>query len=307
VRALVTGGCGFIGSHLCDRLLADGHAVTVLDNLSSGKRENLAEGATLTVGDVTDASTVQALVNDTDAVFHLAAIASVDQCTNDWLNSHRTNLTGTVTVLEACAKTGRHVPVVYASSAAIYGDNTDLPLMETTTPSPMSAYGLDKLSCEHYAKIAWDFHQVPSVGLRFFNVYGPRQDPRSPYSGVISKFMANSIAGQPLTFFGDGEQTRDFIYVGDIVALLVQSFKAAKSCEVFNGATGIGTSLKQLAAVISAATGNALATNHAPPRAGDIRHSLGSPLKAQTILNFNAATGLEAGLTQLHAWGANFG
>lgn len=307
MRVLVTGGCGFIGSHLVDRLVADGHRVTVLDDLSSGNRANLHAEATLVEGDVAMPETVQALVAEADAVFHLAAVASVDQCTNDWLNSHWTNLTGTVTVLEAAAKSGRGVPVIYASSAAVYGDNSDLPLHETAATNPLSAYGLDKLSCERYARIAWDFYKLPSVGLRFFNVFGPRQDARSPYSGVISKFMDNALAGEPLTFFGDGEQTRDFIYVGDIVELLVQAWKNAEGCQVFNGCTGQRTSLKALAEAIGRATGHAVSTRHAEPRAGDIRHSLGSPASAQTTLHFNASTGLEEGLKQLYAWATQMG
>lgn len=307
MHVLVTGGCGFIGSHLVDRLVTDGHAVTVLDDLSSGNRDNLNHAATLVEGDVAMPETVQALVAEADAVFHLAAVASVDQCTNEWLNSHWTNLTGTVTVLEAAAKTGRGVPVVYASSAAVYGDNTDLPLHETAATNPLSAYGLDKLSGERYARIAWDFYKLPSVGLRFFNVFGPRQDAHSPYSGVISKFMHHAMAGEPLTFFGDGEQTRDFIYVGDIVELLLKAWDAAMGCEVFNGCTGTRTSLKELAAAIGRVSGKTIATQHAQARIGDIRHSLGDPEKARTILDFNAPTSLEAGLTQLYTWGAKHG
>ncbi len=303
MRVLVTGGCGFIGSHLVDRLVEDGHAVTVLDDLSSGTRDNLNAAATLVEGDVAMPDTVQALIAETDAVFHLAAVASVDQCTNEWLNSHWTNLTGTVTIFDACAHAGRTIPVVYASSAAVYGDNPALPLAEDAGTVPLSAYGLDKLSCERYGEIAWKFHGVPNVGLRFFNVYGPRQDARSPYSGVISKFMANAKAGEPLSFFGDGEQTRDFIYVADIVALLMAAWQSASGCAVFNGCTGRAVSLKQLAEAIGRATHTAITTRHAEPRAGDIRHSLGNPAKAQTQLHFNAATALDKGLEALHQWG----
>lgn len=301
MRVLVTGGCGFIGSHLADRLVADGHAVTILDNLSSGNRANAPSSATIVEGDVADAALVQKLVSQNDAVFHLAAIASVDQCQKDWLNSHRTNLTGTVTVFEAAAKAGG-VPVIYASSAAVYGDNADLPLTETATPKPLSAYGVDKLACEQYGKIAWEYHAVPNVGLRFFNVYGPRQDARSPYSGVISKFVSIAKAGTPFTFFGDGEQTRDFIYVGDIVELLMWAWKSEANCEVFNGCTGIETNLKTLAASIATLMKRELATEKLAPRAGDIKHSLGSPVKASNVLGFTAKTSLEDGLATLAAW-----
>jgi UDP-glucose 4-epimerase len=290
---------------LAERLVADGCTVTVLDNLSSGKRENLPKEVQFTVGDVADASVVQPLVEWADAVFHLAAVASVEACTTDWLNAHRTNLTGTVTIFDAAARAGKvrgeQIPIIYASSAAVYGDNSNLPLGETEQPAPMSAYGVDKLSCERYAEIAWRFHQVPNVGLRFFNVYGPRQDASSPYSGVISKFMSNAVTGAPLTFFGDGEQTRDFIYVGDIVELLVKAWGAAKACEIFNGCTGNKTSLKQLASTIGDTVGKKLTASHAQARVGDIRHSLGSPLKASNILGFTAKTALADGLASLHA------
>ena len=295
---LITGGCGFIGSHLADRLVADGHTVTILDNLSNGLRKNAPTDATLVVGDVADAPLVQSLVADADAVFHLAAIASVERCTHDWLNAHRTNLTGTITVLDAAR--ARKTPVLYASSAAIYGDNPNLPLGETAVARPLSAYGLDKLSGEQNAAIAWKFHGVPSVGLRFFNVYGPRQEASSPYSGVISKFMANAQAGEPLTFFGDGEQRRDFIYVDDIVQLLVTAAASnMNGAHIFNGCTGIATSLRQLAQTIGDAMGAPISTHHAAVREGDIRHSLGNPDAARKALGFYATTSLADGLKSL--------
>ncbi len=299
MHILVTGGCGFIGSHVVDALLARGDRVTVLDDLSSGTRANLAPQAQLMVGDVADEATVTPLVAAADAVVHLAAIASVPLCTQHWLHAHRTNLTGTVTVLYAAR--GRSIPVVYASSAAVYGDNPALPLAETATTQPLSAYGLDKLCSEKNAAIAWQFHGVPSVGLRFFNVYGPRQDARSPYSGVISQFVARARAGEPLTFFGDGEQTRDFIYVGDIVALILAALNTSEGARVYNGCTGHPTSLKQLAAAVTDATAQRLTTQHEAPRTGDIRHSLGDPTLAQRELGFMANTTLAEGLAQLVA------
>lgn len=294
---LVTGGCGFIGSHLVDRLVEAGHAVAVLDNLSTGKKENLNTKATLTVGDVADEKLVRELVGKADAVFQLAAIASVQVCEQQPEVAARTNVQGSKVIFEAAA--AKAVPVVYASSAAVYGDNPDLPLAETAAPRPLGNYGRHKLQNE--ADAAALKATLQSVGLRFFNVYGPRQDPASPYSGVISKFMANAAAGQPLTFFGDGEQTRDFIYVGDIVELLLASWQAAKGCEVFNGCTGKATSLKQLAADICRVLGKLCDTRHTDPRPGDIRHSLGSPLKAQNILSFSAKSPLAEGLRALAA------
>lgn len=297
MNILLTGGCGFIGSHVADRLVADGHAVTVLDDLSSGRKANLNPKAKLVKGDVADEKKVRRLVANADAVIHLAAIASVQVCTNDWLRAHRTNLTGTVTILDAARK--NKTPVIYASSAAVYGDNPELPLSERSATKPFSAYGLDKLSCEHNAAIAWQYHGVPSVGLRFFNVYGPRQDALSPYSGVISKFAANAKDERPLIIFGDGEQTRDFIYVGDIVELIVAALPHKEGAAVYNGCTGQATSLKQLAAAIGDTLGRTLTLYHEPARAGDIRHSLGDAKLATSDLRFQAKTSLRDGLKKL--------
>ena len=300
MKLLITGGCGFIGSHLADACLETGHDVTILDNLSTGDRANAPAAAMLIVGDIADASLVGKLVADADAVFHLAAIASVDVCRQDWLAAHRTNVLGSITVLDAARSHGR--PVVYASSAAVYGDTPDLPLREDAATNPLSNYGLDKLTLERYAAMAWETYQLPSVGLRFFNVYGPRQDPRSPYSGVISKFMSNAAAGLPLTFFGDGEQTRDFIYVGDIAQLLLKALAHAvrsPGASVFNGCTGNSTSLKQLAAAVTGVSGIDATTRHEAPRIGDIRHSIGSPDKALKMLNFQAGMPIAHGLTRL--------
>src|SRR5580658_5449763 len=210
---LVTGGAGFIGSHLCDALVADGHAVRVLDDLSTGKRANLPAGAELIEGDIADPAAVRQAVAGVDACFHLAAIASVARGVDDWLGTHRANLTGTITLFDELRRQPRPVPVVYASSAAIYGDCADLPIKESATKHPLSAYGADKYGCELHARVASHVHGVPTVGLRFFNVYGPRQDPRSPYSGVISIFCERLAAGRSVTVDGDGLQSRDFVYV----------------------------------------------------------------------------------------------
>ena len=297
---LVTGGCGFIGSHLVDRLVADGHHVTVIDNMLTGKRANLNPAAKLYLGDVADAALVHPRIARCDAVFHLAAVASVEACENDLFDAHRTNYVGCETVLEGSQRAGR-VPVIYASSAAVYGDNPDLPLAESAEAKPLSKYGVDKYAAEKLAAEAWRLHRIPSVGLRFFNVYGPRQDATSPYSGVISKFVGKALTGTPLTFLGDGEQTRDFIYVGDIVELLVAALGHATGAAVYNGCTGKAVSLKQLASAIGAATGAAITARHGEPRIGDIRHSCGDPSLAEAQLGFRARTSLEEGLRKLVA------
>ncbi len=299
MKILVTGGCGFIGSHLVEALVAQNHQVTVLDDLSTGKREHLPAAATLVVGDVGDAVTVAPLVQAAEAVFHLAAIASVVVCEQEPQRAERTNVQGLAHIMATAD--GR--AVIYASSAAVYGDNPDLPLDEDAVLKPLSHYGRHKQQCE---LLGQQFAgSVPSVGLRFFNVYGPRQDAASPYSGVISKFMANLRGGRSLTFFGDGEQTRDFIYVGDVVRLLLAAWQQADgTAQLFNGCTGKAVSLKQLAAAIGEAAGQAPEMQYAPGRTGDIRHSLGSPARAAAKLGFNAAVELGDGLRQLWASGA---
>ena len=177
---LVTGGAGFIGSHLCEALQQRGDTVRVLDDLSTGRRSNLPDGIAFIEGDVADAAAVAAAIDGVDGCFHLAAIASVEKGVTDWLGTHRTNLTGTITLFDSIRRQGSRIPVVYASSAAVYGDVAAMPITEATPCRPLSAYGADKYGCELHAAVASHVHAIPTVGLRFFNVYGPRQDPKSP-------------------------------------------------------------------------------------------------------------------------------
>ena len=301
---LVTGGAGFIGSHLVDALLARGDRVRVLDDLSTGRRENLDPKADLIVGDVADAGCVAGAMRGVDGCFHLAAIASVQLGNSDWLGTHRANLTGTITVFDAArrAKPDRTVPVVYASSAAVYGDSAELPLGETAMTRPLSAYGADKLGCELHARVAAKVHGVRTVGCRFFNVYGPRQDPGSPYSGVISIFFNRIGAGQGITIFGDGGQTRDFIYVADVVrSLLATMSQEAAEPAVFNICTGTATSLLELAAAVGRVFGREPDIAFGPVRTGDIRASLGNPSAARAALGFAASVALEDGLSRMKA------
>lgn len=294
-HTLVTGGCGFIGSHVVDALIARGDRVTILDDLSSGAFTNRNPKASFVKGDIADAALVEALAKDVHAIVHLAAIASVERCENEPEHARRTNIIGTEMLFAAAAT--RRIPIIYASSAAVYGDNPNLPLSETAAPTPLSNYGRHKLENEAIAKRYAT--QVPSTGLRFFNVYGPRQDPRSPYSGVISIFAAKVQKNEPLTFYGDGEQTRDFIYVGDIVRLILIALDDCESASVYNGCTGLPTSLKQLAEALGTAIGTPVQTQHAAPRIGDIRHSLGNPETACALLGFTAKTPLAEGLKAL--------
>jgi UDP-glucose 4-epimerase len=293
---LVTGGCGFIGSHLCEALLASGHRVRILDDLSTGKIANRPAGAELVRGDVADRELVGRAMADVAGCFHLAAVASVERGNKDWLGTHRTNLTGTIAVLDAARECGR-VPVVYASSAAVYGDNKAVPLDEDAATRPLSAYGADKLACELHARVATAVHGVPAIGLRFFNVFGPRQDPSSPYSGVISIFCDRLRDGRPVAVHGDGSQTRDFIYVADVVRGLVAAMdRLPTERTVFNLCTGRATSIVELAEAIARASDVELEITHAPPRHGDIHTSFGSPRAVARHLNWCATYSLEEGL-----------
>jgi UDP-glucose 4-epimerase len=296
---VVTGGAGFIGSHLVDALLAAGHAVRVVDDLSTGRRENLHRDAKLTVGDIADPNVARTALRGSDGCFHLAAIASVMRANQDWLGCHRTNLTGTIGVLDAARHAGR-MPVVYASSAAIYGDQGPGLISEDAAPHPTSAYGADKLGCELHARVAYGVHGVPTLGFRFFNVYGPRQDPTSPYSGVISIFASRIAGGLPVGIDGDGEQTRDFIFVADVVRHLIagmDSLHATPAARVLNACTGRAISVNQLAQTLAEVAGQAARIVHGSARPGDIRCSLGNPQAAQTALGVIAAVSLADGLS----------
>ncbi len=300
-RFLVTGGCGFIGSHLCAALVARGDQVRVLDDLSTGSIANLAPGAELIRGDVADAALVRQAMDGMDGCVHLAAVASVERGVQDWLGTHRTNLSGTIAVLEAARP--KRLPVVYASSAAVYGDQPTLPIGEAAPRRPLSAYGADKLGCEQHALVGGVVHGIPTLGLRFFNVFGPRQDPRSPYSGVISIFCDRLNRAEPVSVFGDGEQTRDFVHVEDVVAALLAGLDAASpEAPVLNVCSGRPTSVLLLATSIAAVCGVAPQVRHMPARSGEIRHSLGDPTLARRMLDLRAPRGLESGLETVIGW-----
>lgn len=300
---LVTGGAGFIGSHLCDALIARGDGVRVLDNLSTGHSRNLPAAATLIQGDIADPTAVAEAMEGVDGCFHLAAIASVEKGMTDWLGTHSANLTGMITVLDAIRRDGRGIPCVYASSAAVYGDAATIPIAETERCEPLSAYGADKYGCELHARVASHVHGIPTVGLRFFNVYGPRQDPKSPYSGVISIFCERIAAGEPIKVFGDGEQTRDFIYVADVVRALVASMALRPTGSlVFNVCTGVATSVETLGLLVAELANKKLDVQRWPPRAGEIRHSLGMRTSADTVLATLGRVPLRTGLGHVLAW-----
>ena len=305
----ITGGAGFIGSHLAEKLLDAGHSVRVLDNLSTGRRENIDPRCQFIQGDVTDRACVEAAMHGVDGCFHLAAIASVERGNQDWVATHRVNQTGAVTVFDVARSLGRDsstIPVVYASSAAVYGDIGTERAHEGLRPVPNTAYGADKLGCELHARVAYLVHGVPNLGLRFFNVYGPRQDPLSPYSGVISIFAQMVAKGSALTIHGDGSQTRDFVYVSDVVEYLAAGMahvERVRGCDVLNVCTGSALSVLELARAMMMehgirATGRNNLITHGPARPGDIRHSVGDPTAASALLGVTASVGLRDGLAQ---------
>jgi UDP-glucose 4-epimerase len=302
---LVTGGCGFIGSHLCEALLNRGAHVRVLDNLSTGSVENVPKGVAIIEGNVSDPETVTRAIEGVSGCFHLAAITSVEQSTRDWFVSHQTNLSGTIAVFDAARRLGqvRPIPVVYASSAAIYGDCRHLPIRESTRPSPLSAYGADKYACELHARIASEVHGVPTVGLRFFNVYGPRQDPRSPYAGVISIFCERLLKGQPISIYGDGTQTRDFVFVSDVVAaLMVAMQQTPRRPSVFNVCTRESTSVLDLARLIAKLCRSSSEIHFQPPRHGEIIHSLGDCSLIRRRFDLPQVVPLSAGMEETLSW-----
>jgi UDP-glucose 4-epimerase len=307
-RFLITGGAGFIGSHLADVLLGLGHHVRVLDDFSTGRHANLNPRCQIIAGDVADPAMVHSALAGLDGCFHLAGIASVARGNEDWLGTHRVNQSGTVAVLDAARDAmrgkGRPLPVVYASSAAVYGNPNGQVAHEALRPAPLTAYGADKLGSELHAGVAWQVHGVPTLGLRFFNIYGPRQDLDSPYSGVVSIFAGRLAEGAALIVHGDGSQTRDFVYVADAVAHLIAAMRHLRSAGgslVLNVCTGRGTSVLELANTLADLCGRPPRLQYAPARAGDISRSIGDPTEAATRLGLRAATPLARGLAEILA------
>ncbi|HTN10487.1 MAG TPA: NAD-dependent epimerase/dehydratase family protein [Acetobacteraceae bacterium] len=295
----ITGGAGFIGSHLADSLLAAGHQVRVFDDFSTGRMENVDPRCKVIRSDILDAAALRRALDGADGCFHLAAIASVARANEAWLDTHRVNQLGSVAVFEAAVRAGG-TPVVYASSAAVYGDLSGRVAREDMAPRPQTAYGADKLGTEVHGRIGWGVHGLPNLGLRLFNVYGPRQDPLSPYSGVISIFAQLVGIGAPLTMNDDGLQVRDFIYVHDVVThfrAAMQRLKDAPGCDVLNVCTGRATTIMDLALILGEIHGRVPRINHGPARPGDIRQSVGDPARAVTTLGVSARTALVDGLS----------
>jgi UDP-glucose 4-epimerase len=304
-HALVTGGAGFIGSHLVEALLSDGCKVRVLDNLSTGNLRNLEpvmDHITFYKNDIREPEMLEEAAEGCEVIFHLAAVVAVQQTISNPIESAMINDIGTINVLEA-ARARNVRRVVLASSCAVYGDDPRLPKKETMTPRPASPYAVQKLSAEHYARVYFDLFGLETVSLRFFNVYGPRQDPSSPYSGVISKFMANAVSNQAPVIYGDGIQSRDFVYVKDVVmANLLAAGTDNLAGNVFNVGTGSDVLINRLWELIAGLGGQRLAPRYEPARSGDIMHSLAGMELTQSILNFNIDFTLEEGLQKTFDW-----
>lgn len=298
-KYLVTGGAGFIGSHLVEALLADGHQVVVLDNLSSGKKENLSavwNEIEFIEGDIRSEEDCLRATEGCNGIFHEAALVSVPDSIERPRDNHAINITGTFNLLEAARANGLK-RFVYASSAAVYGDNPELPKREDMLPEPKSPYALAKLAGEQYLSVYAECYGLETVALRYFNVFGPRQDPTSPYSGVISIFADSVSKGKTIEIFGDGRQTRDFIYVADIVQANVAAMHSEKApSATLNVATGKQTSLLELLATLEKIEGREVARVFKGARSGDIKHSQADIALAQRTLGYNPRTSLEKGL-----------
>jgi nucleoside-diphosphate-sugar epimerase len=303
--ALVTGGAGFIGSHLVEALVAGGCRVTVLDDLSSGHASNLEPVAgriTFMRGSICDRELVEKAAAGCEVVFHLAAVVSVPKTVDDPLGSAAVNEAGSLNVLEA-ARGARARRLVFASSSAVYGDDPTLPKREDLPPKPLTPYAVQKLVVEYYLRVYQSLYGLETVGLRFFNVFGPRQDPSSPYSGVISIFMNKALTSEAPVIYGDGRQSRDFVFVEDVVQALVSAAKSSSAPgKVFNVGSGKSLTISGLWKLIAAWSGSEDKPVHQPPRPGDIPHSLSAIDSAAADLGFVPRVSLERGLGLTLDW-----
>jgi UDP-glucose 4-epimerase len=305
---LVTGGAGFIGSHLVEALLADPEIsqVRVLDNLSTGQLRNLdgrMDHIKFTSAGLDDNNAVTAAVDGVHVIFHEAAIPSVPRSVDNPLENHIHGAHATVQLLEAARKAGVN-RVVFAASSSAYGNSEVSPKNEALLPSPLSPYAATKLACENYLAAYAQCYDLDTVALRYFNVYGPRQDPSSPYSGVISRFCTAFSTRTPPTVTGDGEQTRDFVFVRDIVRanLLAARCQQRLNGRAINIGTGVGTSVNAIISNLNDIVGAHLSATHLPPRVGDVRHSIADIGLAKSLLGYSARYSLREGLEETFAW-----
>ncbi len=300
---LVTGGAGFIGSHLVERLLGDRPDATarVLDNFSTGSERNLsfasAAGGRLEVvhGDVRDLATVERVAAGASVIFHQAAMRSVPRSVADPLGANDHNVNGTLNVLEAARRAGVK-RVVYASSSSVYGDRPELPKREDQPPAPISPYAVSKAAGEQYAAVWHRLYGVETIGLRYFNVFGPRQDPASEYAAVIPRFILWALRGQPLEVHGDGRQSRDFTYIDNVVDANCRAAEAPEAAGVFNVGCGDRVSLLDIVARLETLIGHPLERRHSPSRAGDVPHTLADIERAKRLLGYTPMVGFDEGL-----------
>ena len=301
---LVTGGAGFIGSHLAEELLRRRQTVRVVDSLITGKRRNLEHlpGVDFLEGDLADLSIASRAVEGMDYVLHQAAIPSVPRSVQDPVTSNRANITSSLNLLVAARDAGVK-RLVYAGSSSAYGNTPTLPKQEDMTPKPLSPYALQKLVAEQYGQMFTQLYGFETVTIRYFNVFGPRQDPGSPYSGVISLFSTALLEGRQPTIYGDGEQTRDFTYVANVVDGVLRACAAPKVAgEVINVATGGSISLNELLRVMNRLVGTNLQAVYKPGRQGDVKDSQADITKAKTLLGYTPLVPLEEGLQRTLAW-----
>jgi UDP-N-acetylglucosamine/UDP-N-acetyl-alpha-D-glucosaminouronate 4-epimerase len=305
MRYLVTGGAGFIGSNIVDELVRRNHQVVVLDDLSAGKESNLAgvrNKIDLHIGTITDLAAVQSAAKGADFVIHLAARTSVPRSVKDPLETNHINIDGTLNVLVA-ARDAKVRRFVYAASSSAYGETPKLPKVESMQPEPISPYGVTKYVGELYAQAFGRTYGLENASVRYFNVFGPRQDPTSQYSGVLSRFMLAVIQGEPPVVFGDGEQTRDFTYIDNVVDETLRACEAKDaSGKVFNGGTGVRVTLNQVLKMLEKITGRKIQPKYDPPRTGDIRDSQADISLARKILGYQPLVQFEEGLERTWAW-----
>jgi len=305
LRYLVTGGAGFIGSNIVDELVRRGHHVVVIDNLSAGKEENLANVRSridFRIESITDLAAVQAAAKGADYVIHLAARTSVPRSVQNPLETNSVNIDGTLNVLVA-ARDAKVRRFVYAASSSAYGETPTLPKTETMQPAPISPYGVTKYVGELYAQAFGRVYGLENASVRFFNVFGPRQDPTSQYSGVLSRFMLAVIEGTQPVIYGDGEQSRDFTYIDNIVDETLRACEAKDvSGKVFNGGTGARITLNEVLKLLEKITGKKIEAKYDPPRTGDIRHSQADVTLANRVLGYKPLVNFEEGLRRTWAW-----
>src|SRR4030042_516037 len=297
MKILITGGAGVIGSNLVDRLIKDGHEVSVIDNLSTGKRENLNPKAIFHEIDICDFEKIKPLFKDVDYVFHLAALPRVPVSVEDPIGTSQTNIMGTVNVYKAAAD-NKVKRIIFASSSSVYGDQEKFPLAEDMSPRPISPYALQKLIGEQFGGLFTDLYEMPIISLRFFNIYGPRNDPESDYSLVIAKFLKQNSQGRSLTIFGDGEQTRGFCHIDDLLEALVKTMASEKlkGGERINIANKNSYSVNYLAKLISDKV------EYLPLRKGDVLHTKADISLAKELLGWEPKISFEEGVEKTKQW-----